>query len=126
MTSRRVLFIVMVMMLLIMAAVATAAAANRAGSFTLTPNVGGFLFDSGLDLEDEITFGLGFGYNYTDRFGVEAALNYVDTEVDGISNDVEGYFYRMDALYHFLPDQQLVPYVAAGLGARCPGCRSFR
>lgn len=98
---------------------ASAHAGHRADSFTLSPFVGGYLFDSDPDpgFDDDITYGLGVGYNYTENFGVEAAFNYVDTEFENTATGVEGALYRIDGLYHFRPDNRLVPYAAAGLGA---------
>lgn len=94
-----------------------AAAGHRADSFTISPFIGGYAFDSDLNLEDEMTYGIGLGYNFTENLAAEAVFNYADTELDSGAFDVEGYLYRLDALYHFMPENRLVPYVAAGLGA---------
>ncbi|MCF8035776.1 MAG: outer membrane beta-barrel domain-containing protein [Desulfobacteraceae bacterium] len=94
-----------------------AAAGHRADSFMISPFIGGYAFDSDLNLEDELTYGLGFGYNFTENLAAEAVFNYTDTELDSGASDVEGYLYRLDALYHFMPEKRLVPYLAAGMGA---------
>lgn len=94
-----------------------AAAGHRADSFMVSPFIGGYAFDSDLNLEDELTYGIGLGYNFTENLAAEAVFNYTDTELDKGASDVEGYLYRLDALYHFMPENRLVPYVAAGIGA---------
>jgi OOP family OmpA-OmpF porin len=44
-------------------------------------------------------------------------LNYIDTESEiGTKESVKGYLYHLDGVYHFMPGQKLVPYLAAGLG----------
>lgn len=94
-----------------------AEAQNEAGSFSLTPYVGGYVFDDDQNLDNGPVLGAGIGYNYTKHIGVEGIINYIDTESDRTGSDVDGFIFRADGLYHFMPDEQLVPYVAAGLGA---------
>ncbi len=92
----------------------------REGSVSLNPNIGGYVFQGGQHIDDDITYGLGLGYNFTENWGVEGNFNYVNTDSNADSSDgenVEAYLYRLDALYHFMPDKKLVPYVAAGVGA---------
>ena len=86
------------------------------GSFSLTPQLGGYLFEGNQDLDNGFTFGLGGGYNFTRNLGAELFLNYINTDSDKTGADVDGYLYRLDGLYHFMPESKLVPYVAAGLG----------
>jgi OOP family OmpA-OmpF porin len=92
----------------------------REGSVSLNPNVGGYVFQGGQHIEDDLTYGLGLGYNFTENWGVEGNFNYVNTDSNADSSDgenVEAYLYRLDALYHFMPEKKLVPYLAAGVGA---------
>ena len=86
------------------------------GSFSITPQLGGYLFEGNQDLKNGFTFGLGAGYNFTRNLGAEFFLKYIDTESDATGTDVDGYLYRLDGLYHFMPEKRLVPYIAAGLG----------
>lgn len=88
----------------------------REGSFSVSPQLGGYLFEGNQDLENGFTFGLGAGYNFTQNLGAEYFLNYIKTESDTNGQDVDGYLYRLDGLYHFMPENRLVPYIAAGLG----------
>ncbi len=89
-----------------------ATAEIKRGSYTLTPYLGGYSFDDGEGLENGVAVGLGLGYNYTDRLGVEAVFNYVESE----DQKVNAKLLRFDGLYHFMPKDKLVPYLAAGLG----------
>ncbi|MBS1112070.1 MAG: peptidoglycan-binding outer membrane protein, partial [Nitrospirae bacterium] len=88
----------------------------KGGSYTLTPYLGGYSFDDGEGLENGTAVGLGFGYNYTERLGVEAVFNYVDSEVESTDQNANAKLLRFEGLYHFLPKNKLVPYLAAGLG----------
>jgi len=108
-----------VLSLIFTLALATAAAADiRPESFTLSPLIGGHLFDEDQNLENAFFWSLGLGYNLTDQAALEAVFS--NTKADGESpgvNDTEVRTYRIDALYHFLPKQRLVPYLAVGFGA---------
>jgi OOP family OmpA-OmpF porin len=88
----------------------------REGSFSINPQLGGYLFEGNQDLKNGFIFGLGAGYNFTRNLGAEFFLNYIDSESDTTGADVNGYLYRLDGLYHFMPDNRLVPYIAVGLG----------
>ncbi len=88
----------------------------RAEAVSLTPFVGGYIFDDDQNLEDAFTFGLGAGYHFDENWAAEAVLNYIDTERDSGSGDASAYLYRLDALYHFMPKEKLVPFVAVGVG----------
>ena len=92
----------------------------KEGSTTLSIFFGGFIFDHDLNLDDGLTGGLGIGYNISEHLGVEAAINYVDTGFEHASRlddkDVSVYLYRLDLLYHLMPESSIVPYLAAGAG----------
>jgi len=96
-----------------------ALAQNRAGAITLSPFVGGYMFDCFQDLENVWYFGMRVGYNYTDHWGSEAMFGYVPTESDARGyrgEDVSVFRYGIDVLYHFQPEKRFVPFVAAGYG----------
>jgi OOP family OmpA-OmpF porin len=95
----------------------SAEAANRPGAFTLSPMVGGYVFEGDQDLDDALTYSLGLGYNLTDAWSTEFVLNYFKADADSSAgDDVDGLVYRLDTLYHFMPEKALVPYLAGGLG----------
>ena len=111
------IFIVLLLPSMLMAG--NAMAGNRAGATNLSFNYGLYQYEGDQNLENNTnsTFGLGLGYNLTENFGVEALANIVNgTDVDRTSNEVDGTLYRLEALYHFAPSNQFVPYVAVGAG----------
>jgi peptidoglycan-associated lipoprotein len=118
-------FLLMVAVVCMTLVVATnAMAEHRAKSFMLSPRVGHIGFDSDLNLEDGMVYGLGLGYNFTENLGIEASYYYSDTEAnntpldrDGDSAEADVQIGQIDALYHFVMDnKKLVPYLAAGAG----------
>lgn len=93
----------------------------KAESFSLSPYVGGYTFIGKERLETMPVYGLRAGYNFTKHIGAEAVFDYVNTEGkknSGIGDGVDVFNYHLDALYHFMPDSQLVPYLAAGFGGQ--------
>jgi OOP family OmpA-OmpF porin len=106
-------------------AIATAAsAANKEDTFSLSPVIGGITFAGTQHLQTNPVYGLRAGYNFTKAIGVEALFDYAHTKNtrSGIDNgrtyggDVDFYRYGGELLYHFMPDEKLVPYLAAGYG----------
>ncbi|HOG08751.1 MAG: OmpA family protein [Syntrophales bacterium] len=97
---------------------AASAGAERGKSFSVTPFVGGYTFEGNEDLEDSLIGGLRFGYNLTNNLALEGVLNYGDSEYNLTDEDVDLYGYRLEALYHFMPDSRFVPFVAVGAGGR--------
>lgn len=96
----------------------TAMAENRAGAFTVSPHAGWYGFDDRQDIDCGPMFGLGLGYNFTKNWGAELMMDYIHADESGHGNDtVHGFLSHVGALYHFMPDEKLVPYVAAGFGA---------
>lgn len=92
------------------------AAQMEAGAFTVSPMIGGYIFEGNQDLKDKPVYGVGVGYYFDRQLAAEAVFNYIDTESDVGGGDVKAYLYRLDGLYHFNIDDRLVPYVAAGVG----------
>jgi OOP family OmpA-OmpF porin len=91
-------------------------AEQRAGAFSLNPMIGGYLFEGDQDIRHRPAYGLGLGYNFDENFSTEVSFSYIDSESREHRGDVDGYLYRLDALYHFMPSNKLVPYLAAGVG----------
>jgi len=95
-------------------------AGNQADTFTLDPFMGGYRFDTAQQLDTRSYYGLRGGYNFTDSLGLEAMFGYVPTETNSmayVDRDVQVYRLGIDALYHFNPDGDLVPFILVGLGA---------
>ena len=119
MRLKKVIFLVGVM-LLSFCLVGSAGAENKEGSVTFSTSSGKMWFDSDYNLQDNTQVGISASTNLTRNWGVELGLNYVDSSLKatmtGADKDVKTYFYHIDGLYHFTPEKQFVPYVAAGIG----------
>ncbi len=108
---------------LLCAAVALAAATTghagiKPGTFSLTPTVGGYTFEGNQNLKTAPLVGLRAGYDLTKNWGLEGLFHYVPTELKNSDAHVNASTLRAELLYHFLPDGNLVPFVAAGVGGQ--------
>ncbi len=93
-------------------------AENRKGAATLSPFVGGYVLDKDQHEESRPIFGLRAGYNFTQNIGAEAMFGYslTETKLGYGSKETDMYRYGVDLLYHFMPDSNLVPFIAVGGG----------
>lgn len=107
-----------VIVVLLAVTVAAGHAQVRAGSFSVTPFIGGYVFEGNEDLKNAPVFGLRGGYHFTKNLGVEGFFNYVPSEIKTVAGnlDLKLYGFGIEGLYHFMPDSRLVPFVALGLG----------
>ena len=95
-------------------------AKNLPGAFTLSPMLGGHIFEGNQPLESTNIWGLGLGYNFTENWAIEGIYTRTDTDAEAEDNSTSATkveTYHLDALYHFQPTKKLVPYVVAGIGA---------
>ena len=90
--------------------------AVKEGSFSVSPMIGGYLYENDQDLDPALVFGIRGGYNFTKHIGIEALYDYVNRTqgTNGPLQDISMHRFGGQALYHFLPDNAFVPYVAAG------------
>jgi OOP family OmpA-OmpF porin len=106
----------------------------REGGFYLTvPMAGGifYLDDGDADLDDHAIFGGRLGYMLTEKWSLEAAMDYSFTQYNGPDQDDAGFqepydglnannfFMLGNALYHFEPvlkSKRLTPFALAGIG----------
>ncbi|NLC71852.1 MAG: porin family protein [Desulfuromonadaceae bacterium] len=96
----------------------SALAGHKVGKLSLTPMLGGYVFEGNQDQKNAPAATLALGFNYTPHWGTEFALSYVDSEnKTGRKGDIDVGQIRWDVLYHFRPDKVLIPYLAAGLGS---------
>ncbi|MBW6484923.1 MAG: outer membrane beta-barrel domain-containing protein [Syntrophobacterales bacterium] len=107
-----------VAVLLLLVFAATGMAEVKAGSLSITPYIGGYRFEGNMDVENGPVFGLRGGYNFTKNAGLEGYFHYVKAEFKGVAGnpDMKLLGYGIDGLYHFLPGNRLVPFLAAGVG----------
>ena len=70
-------------------------------------------------LDDDLTYGVRYGYNFTSDWGMELSLGQSAssvTELAGGDVDLDLSTVDVDAVWHFNPGAQFVPYVVAGVG----------
>jgi len=88
------------------------------GTFTLSPMFGLHIFEGDQNFNNNASMlALGVGYNLTERAALEAVYTRTFAKGDAPTDpDAKVHTYRLDALYHFMPEEVLVPYLAVGLG----------
>lgn len=97
----------------------TAQAGQREGAFSVSPMLGYQIFEGDQNTENDIVGGFSLGYNVSKRWASELEFRYIQSETDvkGSSNeDLDIWSIGANALYHFNPDELLVPYLSAGFG----------
>ena len=129
---KKITCFIVVLALLAMAGIACAG--DRAGAFSVSPFVGGYVYDenvhgsTGINLqplkENRPVFGLRLGYDWTDNWATEAVFDYVRAEELNSDRHDDAYSYRADLLYNFMPHSALVPYLAVGGGGETIGYSS--
>jgi len=93
------------------------AAGIQPDTFSISGMLGGYTFDGKQHLETRPVIGVRGGYNFTKYFGVEALFDFVPTESTRAGlGDAQAYHFGGDLLLHLLPDNKLVPFLAAGYG----------
>ncbi len=108
---------------------ASASAEIREGSIELSPFIGYNFFESQQNLKDSFVYGGRVGYNFTNHFGIEGVGEFIKSKVDDSSapwteegqftspiDDVKITMYHLDLLYHFMPESNFNPFLAAGYG----------
>ncbi|HEX9156739.1 MAG TPA: OmpA family protein, partial [Syntrophales bacterium] len=101
----------------------------REGSIELSPFVGYNFFQDKQNLKDSFVYGGRLGYNFTPHWGIEGTVEFMKSSVDDKTlrdpkegqffhpvDDVDLYFYHVDAVYHFMPEGRFNPFVVAGIG----------
>lgn len=71
------------------------------------------------ELDDDVTYGLRYGYNFTDAWGIEVSLGRTNSSVTRLAGgniDLDLTTLDVNAIYHFSPGGSFVPYVSAGIG----------
>lgn len=108
----------------------SARAEIREGSFEAGVFGGFNFFEKSQNLHNRPVFGGRLGYNITPNFGVETAVEFIHSRVEdkartdfnegqyrGPMDTVDLVFYHVDAVYNFIPEGPVTPYVLAGVGA---------
>jgi outer membrane beta-barrel protein len=112
------MFLLTAITMMLTAIVTVAQAEVSAGSFSVTPFIGGYVFEGNeYDLKTTYVAGLRVGYNLKENWAVEGFFNYVPTQVQNADDaDVTLYGYGIEGLYLFMPKGHFVPFLAIGLG----------
>lgn len=120
---KRKLSIFIMLLLFCLSVSAGHAAESRKGAISITPSIGGYHFEGDQDFRDDagdpnFAWGIGLGYNVTERWTVEGLFNSIDAETDRYhgNTDMDSYLYRVNALYHLPSKCSLLPFVSFGLG----------
>lgn len=116
---KKITSFICMMVVAVMALAGTAQAGERAGAFSISPFVGGYVFD-----DDDQAYlrhnrpigGLRLGYDWTDHFATELVGTYTKGEARPSGEDMGIYSYRLDLLWNFMPGTAFVPYLALGGG----------
>jgi OmpA-OmpF porin, OOP family len=93
-------------------------AGERAGAVSISPFVGGYVFDEGQPLlKNRPAYGVRLGYDWTDYFATELVGDYVRAQYKAADRHLTALSYRLDLVYNITPHAPVVPYLAAGGGA---------
>ncbi|MGV8059262.1 MAG: outer membrane beta-barrel domain-containing protein [Smithellaceae bacterium] len=113
---KKIILFLVVMALL--SVVPTGYAQVKAGSVSVTPFIGGYTFEGNQNYKTAPVFGIRGGYNFTKNWAAEGFFYYVPTKINDIvgDDDLKLTAYGVEALYNFMPDKRLVPFLAVGAG----------
>ena len=118
---KKITSFIFMMVLAVMALAGAAQAGERAGAFSISPFIGGYLFDDNDQAylrQNRPLVGLRLGYNLTEHFGAEVVGTYMKAENKVTDHQNGVYTYRLDLLYNFMPHSTIVPYLALGGGVQ--------
>jgi OOP family OmpA-OmpF porin len=138
-TMKKIISLVVILMMTCI--VATGYAQVRHGSFDVTPYIGFYKFEGNEDMDSSIALGMRLGYNVTKYFGIEGYAHWVPTRMqdyrqgynptvngvppnvwnnwdiyDNTGQSMSAVGYGIEGVVNLLPDRNLVPFVAAGIG----------
>ena len=90
--------------------------AVKEGGLSISPLIGGYIYDNDQQFNANVLLGIRGGYSITRALGIEGVYDYIaatDSKYWALK-DISMHRFGGQALYHFMPDNQLVPYLAAG------------
>ncbi len=92
----------------------------RPGTYSISPFVGNYAFEGNQSLESKPFYGLRVGYDFTKHLGAELVFDHVATKYTGATNKIntDVFNYRLEGLYHFMPESNFVPFIAVGAGGQ--------
>ena len=92
----------------------------RPGAYSISPFVGTYSFEGNQNLENKPVYGVRVGYDFTKRLGAELLFDHVPTKYTGATNKIntDVFNYRLEGLYHFMPESQFGPFISVGVGGQ--------
>lgn len=92
-------------------------AAIKTHALTLTPTISAYIFEGNEGVNNAPGFGMSVGYNFTQHWGAElTGTMYQMEQATPGTQEFDVVSARVDALYHFQPEEEIVPYFALGVG----------
>ncbi len=105
------------------------AAQSKEGAIEVSPFVGFNMFEKNQNLKDHLELGGRIGYNFTKNWALEGSVDFINTNVKDRSitayrsgqfrapmDKVDTYFYHLDLLYSFKPENRFNPFITFGFG----------
>jgi OmpA-OmpF porin, OOP family len=111
----------LLLLLALLAMAGMAHAGERAGAFSISPYIGGFVYDDHQQFplkQNRVTYGFRLGYDVTDHFGTELVGSFVKPEYWAADHDFNDWLGHLDILYNFLPHCRIDPYLVVGGGVQ--------
>ena len=106
------LLLMVVLTLFVAKSPATAGVAEE--EWSISPFIGGHVYEGAQLMEPSVLAGLRLGYNPGRNWGVEGQFSYTRPRSEGIYGN--RFSLEADLLYHFMPESDMVPYMLLGGG----------
>jgi OmpA-OmpF porin, OOP family len=78
---------ILIVLIVMMTAVSTLQAEVKAGSVSVAPFAGYYVFEGNQDLKDLPVLGLRASYNFTQNLGLEGFFSYSQTEISNVPGE---------------------------------------
>jgi OmpA-OmpF porin, OOP family len=95
----------------------TARAQDRAGTISVSPLLGGCLFEGDQHLKTSAAYGGTVGYYGNENTEIALGFSFIDSGTrHGNSEDVNTFYYHVDGVYHLKRHGNLQPYIDISIG----------
>ncbi len=84
--------------------------------FTFGVNQGYYAFEGSQDLKNMVPMGLGLGFDFSEKYGLEYSYFWGDTKTEPEGEVRDWNIYRLEGLMYLTSGKKLVPYLAMGVG----------
>lgn len=92
--------------------------AAESNQFYITPSVGYYDYDSQVNVDDEELYGIGFGFQFNDRWATELSYFYVESETDFTNFDADQDIVELDLVQSYKRRGNWQTYSVVGLADR--------